>query len=77
LQDFGAKHVYDWVFPDTRGRDRRKLLNGFSAWLSIAMRLIGAAVGSSIAGPLGAILGFGGGLMFGEHLARKHRFHRP
>jgi hypothetical protein len=77
LQDFGAKHVYDWVFPDVRGRDRRKLLNGFSAWSSIAMGLIGAAVGWNIAGLVGAFLGFGGGLIFGDHLARKHGFHRP
>jgi hypothetical protein len=76
LQDFGAKTIYDWVFPDVRGRDRRKLLNGFSARLSIAMGLIGAAMGWNIAGPLGAFLGFGGGLALGDRLARKHRFRR-
>ena len=30
FQDFGAEHVYDWIFGDIRGRDRRKLFNGFS-----------------------------------------------
>ncbi len=77
LQDFGARHICDWVFPDIRGRDRRKLFNGLSAWCTIAIALIGGVIGSGIAGPLVAILGFGGGLVFGDHLMRKHRFYRP
>ena len=77
FQDFGARHIYDLIFPDVRGRDRRKLFNGFSAWFTISMGVIGGAAGWGMAGQVGAILGFGGGFAFGDHLARKHRFYRP
>jgi hypothetical protein len=77
FQDFGAKHVYDWIFPEIHGRQRRKLFNGFSAWFTISMGGIGGALGWRMAGPLGAFLGFGGGFMLGDHLARQHRFYRP
>ena len=77
FQDFGAKHVYDWIFPDIRGRDRRKFFNGFSSWLSFSMGVMGGIMGWGVAGPLGAIIGFGCGAAFWDHLARKHRLYRP
>ena len=77
FQDFGARHIYDLILPDIRGRDRRRFFNGFSRWFTIAMGLSAARWGGEVAGPVGAFFGFGGGFMLGDHLARKHGFYRP
>jgi hypothetical protein len=76
FQDFGLRHLYNFIMPDVRGRDRRKFFNQAGGWTALAMGLFGAAVGSSVAGPGGAIIGFFVALGLMVHVFTKHRFLR-
>ena len=75
FQDFGLRHLYNFLMPDVRGRDRRKFFNHVGAWTALGMGVFGALVGSS-SGPVGAVIGFLVGLGLMVHILTKHRFLR-
>ena len=75
FQDFGLRHLYNFLMPDVRGRDRRKFFNQVGAWTALGMGVFGALVGSS-SGPVGAVIGFLVGLGLMVHVLTKHRFLR-
>ena len=75
FQDFGMRSIFDLLMPRIRGRDRRRLFNDVSAWLTLGFGVLGAVLGGGMAGPLGVILGFGAGVMLGaKYLTRNGYF---
>ena len=75
-QDFGLRFFYDLLIPHIRGRDRRQLFNGVSGWMAIGLGVLGALLGWGMLGPLGVILGFGCGIVFGASFLTKNRYYR-
>ena len=71
------RHIYDLVFPDIRGRDRRKFFNEASTGLVLGMGLTVAFIGSSAAGLPGAILGGVAAAALTAHALKKNRYYRP
>ena len=76
FMDFNLRPIWDLILTGVRGRERRKFFNTSSGWAILGMALFGAGVGSSVAGPGGAIVGFIAGLVFMEQVMHKHRFIR-
>jgi hypothetical protein len=76
-QDFGLLSFYDLLLPHVRGSDRRLFFNRVSEGMAIYFGVLGALLGWVMLGPLGVILGFGGGIVFGANFLTKNRYHRP
>lgn len=62
--------------PGLTGREKREFFNELAGWLVAGVALGGAILGFALLGPLGAILGLGGGLLAGGWSAEKGRFYR-
>jgi hypothetical protein len=75
-QDFGFRHVYNLLLPHIRGRDRRLFFNRVSEGMAIWFGALGALLGWGMVGPLGVILGFGFGIVFGAGFLTKNRYYR-
>jgi hypothetical protein len=75
--DFGFRHAWDRIAPGIRGRDRRQLFNRLSSGNVLGMGLLCGFMGASVAGPVGAIIGFVIGVALVDHVTRKHRLYRP
>jgi hypothetical protein len=73
-QDFGLRALYDLILP--RGRERRLFFNRVSEGMAIWFGALGALLGWGMVGPLGVILGFGCGIVFGANFLTKHRYYR-
>jgi hypothetical protein len=76
-QDFGFRHIYNLIFPDIRGRDRRELFNRVSLGFVLAMGLTAAFIGLGESGLPGAILGGVAAAALMGHALKKHRYYRP
>ena len=75
-QDLGLRHLYNLFLPHIRGRDRRLFFNRVSEGMAIGFGVLGALLGWGMLGPLGVILGFGGGIAFGASFLTKNRYYR-
>jgi hypothetical protein len=75
-QDSGLRYIYDLLIPHIRGRDRRLFFNRVSGWMALWFGVLGALLGWGMLGPLGVILGFGGGIVFGANFLTKNRYYR-
>jgi hypothetical protein len=73
-QDFGLRPLYDLILP--RGRERRLFFNDVSGGMAIWFGVLGGLLGWGMLGPLGVILGFGGGIAFGASFLTRHRYYR-
>jgi hypothetical protein len=76
FQDFGFRHIHNLVFPEIRGRDRRKFFNQMSAGFVLAMSLTATFIGSGAAGLPGAILGGVAVAVLMSYAFKKHGFYR-
>ena len=72
----GLGSYYRLLMPSLQGREKREFFNRVSGSLVASLALGGAAVGYAWLGPLGALLGLGGGLMAGGSVAERGRFFR-
>ena len=72
----GLGSYYNLLMPSLQGREKREFFNAISGWLVAGIALGGAAVGLAWLGPLGAIIGLGGGLLAGGSYAAKGGFYR-
>jgi hypothetical protein len=62
---FGFGPMYRALMPGLRGGGKREFFNRIAASLVAAIGLAGALLGFAWLGPLGALLGLGGGLAAG------------
>jgi hypothetical protein len=76
-QHFGLKFFYDLLIHHIRGRDRRRFFNGVSGLMALWFGVLGALLGWAMIGPLGLLLGFGGGASLGARFLAKNRYYRP
>jgi hypothetical protein len=72
----GFGPAYRALAPGLQGREKKALFNRVSAYLVAAIGLAGTLFGYAWLGPLGAVLGLGGGLAAGGAYAEKERFLR-
>ena len=72
----GLDAVYRLLMPTLRGPAKRAYFNGLSDRMVVGFGLAGAILALAWLGPVGAIMGLGGGLLAGGWFARKERFHR-
>jgi hypothetical protein len=72
----GLGTYYNMLLPSLQGREKREFFNGVAGWLVAGIAVGGAALGFVCLGPLGAVLGLGGGLMAGGSFAERGRFYR-
>jgi hypothetical protein len=73
-QDYGLRALYDLILP--RGRARRQFFNDVSGGVAIWFGVLGGLLGWGMLGPLGVIVGFGGGLAFGASFLTRNRYYR-
>jgi hypothetical protein len=73
-QAFGLWALYDLILP--RGRERRRFFNDVSGGVAIWFGVLGGLLGWGMVGPLGVILGFGCGIVFGANFLTKNRYYR-
>ena len=73
----GLDAAYRLLMPTLRGPAKRAYFNGLSDRMVVGFGLAGAILALVGLGPLGAILGLGGGLLAGGWFSRKGRFFRP
>jgi hypothetical protein len=73
---FGFGPMYRALMPGLRGGEKREFFNRVSSYLIAAIGLVGTLLGYAWLGPLGAVLGLGGGLAAGGAYAEKERFLR-
>jgi hypothetical protein len=72
----GFGPAYRALVPGLQGREKRTLFNRIAAYLIAGIGLAGTLLGYAWLGPLGALLGLGGGLAAGGAYAEKERFLR-
>src|SRR5258708_6513972 len=72
----GLDAVYRLLMPTLSGPAKRAYFNGLSDWMVVGFGLAGAILALVWLGPLGAILGLGGGLLAGGWVARNGRLFR-
>ena len=72
----GLGAAYRLLLPALQGHEKRAFFNRIAGGVVAGLALGGASVGYTWLGPLGAVLGFGGGLMAGGALAERGWFLR-
>jgi hypothetical protein len=72
----GFGPMYRALIPSLQGGAKKAFFNRVSAYLIAAIGLAGTLLGYAWLGPLGALLGLGGGLAAGGAYAEKERFLR-
>jgi len=68
--------LYRVLLPGLRGAEKKQFFNGMSRALPLGLGVGGAMLGFAWLGPLGAVLGLGGGLVAGASAAEGQRFYR-
>ncbi len=76
-QAFGLKVFYDLLLLGIRGRARRRIFNDFSCMIALLIGGLGAILGWNALGPLGVLIGFGGGFLGGAEYLSRNGYYRP
>jgi hypothetical protein len=71
----GFGELYRVVLP-MRGAEKRRLFNAMGRWALAGAGAACGALGYGAAGPLGAAVGLGMGLLAGARYLVRNRFHR-